>query len=77
MNKTILLTACILGISGIIFGAFGAHMLKNLLSIELQQTFETGVRYQMYHALFLLFLGNTSLTSLLKSWATSEISSPP
>ena len=41
----------------IILGAFGAHALKKVLSIEELSTFETGVRYQMYHALFLLFIG--------------------
>lgn len=60
MNKTILITATILGIISIILGAFGAHGLKQLISVEAQQTFETGVRYQMYHAIFLLFIGNTS-----------------
>lgn len=35
-------------------GAFGAHALKGRLSPELLQVFETGVRYQMYHALGLL-----------------------
>ncbi|MGS2725431.1 DUF423 domain-containing protein [Psychroserpens sp. BH13MA-6] len=58
MNKIILLTACLLGVLGIILGAFGAHGLKSLISVESQQTFETGVRYQMYHALFLLFIGS-------------------
>ncbi|SHI39711.1 DUF423 domain-containing protein [Algibacter luteus] len=61
MNKTILITASILGILSIVLGAFGAHGLKELISVELQQTFETGVRYQMYHALLLLFVGSTSL----------------
>ena len=41
----------------IILGAFGAHALKKVLSVEQLSTFETGVRYQMYHALFLLFIG--------------------
>ena len=41
----------------IILGAFGAHALKNVLTIEALSTFETGVKYQMYHALFLLFIG--------------------
>ncbi|WP_111308525.1 DUF423 domain-containing protein [Confluentibacter sediminis] len=63
MNKRILITASILGIMSIILGAFGAHALKELISPEMQQTFETGVRYQMYHALFLLFIGTTSLVS--------------
>ena len=61
MNKTILITASLLGILSIILGAFGAHALKELIPYESQQTFETGVRYQMYHALLLLFVGSTSL----------------
>jgi uncharacterized membrane protein YgdD (TMEM256/DUF423 family) len=61
MNKTILITAAVLGGLSIVFGAFGAHALKALISTESQQTFEVGVRYQMYHALLLLFLGSTSL----------------
>ena len=61
MNKKILITGSVLGIISIILGAFGAHALKELISPEMQQTFETGVRYQMYHALFLLFMGTTSL----------------
>jgi len=58
MNKTILITGSILGVFSIILGAFGAHTLKELIPFELQLTFETGVRYQMYHALLLLFIGS-------------------
>ena len=57
MDKRILLVAAILGVTAIILGAFGAHALKKLLSMEQLATFEVGVRYQMYHALFLLFVG--------------------
>ena len=57
MNKTILLTGILLGMLAIIFGAFGAHGLEKLVEQDAVDTFETGVRYQMYHALFLLFLG--------------------
>lgn len=57
MDKKILSTGAILGVIAIILGAFGAHALKKVLSVEQLVTFETGVRYQMYHALFLLFLG--------------------
>src|SRR3954469_5442844 len=35
-------------------GAFGAHALRARLSPELLAVFETGARYQMYHALGLL-----------------------
>ena len=38
-------------------GAFGAHALRDVLSPERLATFETGVRYQMYHALALLVVG--------------------
>jgi uncharacterized membrane protein YgdD (TMEM256/DUF423 family) len=61
MNKTILITASLLGLTSVIFGAFGVHGLKELISVESIQTFETGVRYQMYHAILLLFVGNTNL----------------
>lgn len=61
MNKKILITAAIFGLLSVVFGAFGAHSLKDLISIESLQTFETGVRYQMYHAILLLFVGNTGL----------------
>ena len=57
MDKKIISTGAIFGMLAIIFGAFGAHALKKVLSIEELSTFETGVRYQMYHALFLLFIG--------------------
>ena len=57
MDKKIIATGAILGMIAIILGAFGAHALKKVLSIEELSTFETGVRYQMYHALFLIFIG--------------------
>ena len=57
MDKKIISTGAILGIIAIVLGAFGAHALKKVLSMEELSTFETGVRYQMYHALFLIFIG--------------------
>jgi uncharacterized membrane protein YgdD (TMEM256/DUF423 family) len=44
-------------ILAVIFGAFGAHYLKAIFSPELLASFETGIRYQFYHAFALLFLG--------------------
>ena len=41
----------------VVAGAFGAHALKERLSAEMLQVFETGARYQMYHALALVLLG--------------------
>jgi len=63
MNKSILITGAILGILSVILGAFAAHGLKDLISVESQQTFETGVRYQMYHAILLLFVASTIFIS--------------
>ncbi len=63
MDKKIFITASLFGMIAIILGAFGAHKLKEVLTLEQLNTFETGVKYQMYHALFLLFVGlNTALT---------------
>lgn len=45
------------GMLSVILGAFGAHALKKILSIERLESFETGVRYQMYAAFFLLIAG--------------------
>ena len=61
MEKKILLAACTLGFLAIIFGAFGAHALKKTLTVEQLNSFETGVKYQMYHALFLLFIGTFAM----------------
>ncbi|AYN00219.1 DUF423 domain-containing protein [Chryseobacterium sp. 3008163] len=45
------------GMLSVILGAFGAHALKKILSVERLESFETGVRYQMYAAFFLLIAG--------------------
>ncbi|POS01286.1 uncharacterized membrane protein YgdD (TMEM256/DUF423 family) [Flavobacterium croceum DSM 17960] len=57
MNNKIFSVAAFFGMTAIIFGAFGAHALKKVLLPEHLISFETAVKYQMYHALFLLFLG--------------------
>jgi len=61
MERKITSYGLILGAAAIILGAFGAHALKKVLTVDELNTFETGVKYQMYHALFLLFLGMTAL----------------
>ncbi|WP_067144830.1 DUF423 domain-containing protein [Pseudotamlana agarivorans] len=63
MNKRLLVTGAILGMLSIILGAFGAHGLKALITESSIQTFETGVRYQMYHAFLLLIVGGTGFVS--------------
>ncbi|TYP99449.1 uncharacterized membrane protein YgdD (TMEM256/DUF423 family) [Tenacibaculum adriaticum] len=55
MYKNLTITS-LLGALTIILGAFGAHALKKQLSVEAMQSFETAVRYQMYHVLVLLVI---------------------
>ncbi|HER40989.1 MAG TPA: DUF423 domain-containing protein [Salinimicrobium catena] len=57
MNRNLLIAGAFFGMIGIIIGAFAAHGLKPLLTAENMLTFETGVKYQMYSALFMLVLG--------------------
>ena len=61
MDKKIILTALFFGFISIVLGAFGAHALKKVLSVDQLSSFEVGVRYMMYHALFLLFIGTTQM----------------
>lgn len=51
---------CVLGALTILLGAFGAHALQDSLSIQQLSSFETGVRYQMYHVIVMLVILMTS-----------------
>jgi len=57
MYKTALGFGAVFAGLGVILGAFGAHALKQVLAADQLQIFETGVRYQMYHAFALLVAG--------------------
>lgn len=52
-----LIFAALFGMLAVIFGAFGAHLLKKKLTEEQLKSFETGVKYQVYHAVVLLIVG--------------------
>lgn len=56
-QKNLFLKGSILIAIGIILGAFGAHGLKKIVDAEKINTFEVGVRYQIYHGLALMLLG--------------------
>ena len=56
MERKVFTAGSILAALGVGLGAFGAHSLKTVVGPELLAVFETGVRYQMYHALGLLAL---------------------
>jgi len=57
MKKNFLIAGALLAGIAVICGAFGAHFLKERLTAESLQTFETAVRYQFYHAFALLITG--------------------
>lgn len=57
MSKKIVVLASVIICTAIILGAMAAHGLKSILSAELIETFEKGVRYQFYAGFSLLLLG--------------------
>ncbi|SFW48144.1 DUF423 domain-containing protein [Cellulophaga fucicola] len=64
MIITIKVFAALYGMLAVVFGAFGAHALKKIFTDDQLKNFETGVKYQMYHAIVLLVLGfNFSFTT--------------
>jgi uncharacterized membrane protein YgdD (TMEM256/DUF423 family) len=69
MHKLSLLTGTLFAFLSVIIGAFGAHYLKTIFTTELLISFETGVRYQMYHAFALILAG-----ILATKWSSKKAS---
>lgn len=63
-----LLAGAIFGFVGVALGAFGAHGLRDRLAPQMLAVFEIGVRYQMYHAFALLFVGLAIQTGWPSRW---------
>lgn len=57
MNNKLISIAALLAFLAVALGAFGAHTLNELLTTEMLNSFETGVRYQFFHSLALLIIG--------------------
>lgn len=53
MKRFLAGSGAVFGALGVVAGAFGAHALKNQVGADMLAAFETGARYQMYHALAL------------------------
>lgn len=73
--KNLIVLGSSLAALGVVLGAFAAHVLDKQLSAEELSSFQTGVRYQIYHALVLLILAvlplnNTRTSALLFVWGT-------
>lgn len=57
MQKSFLIIAAVYGALSVVLGAFGAHMLKQTVGAGALEVYETGVRYQFYHAFALVAVG--------------------
>tara|TARA_R110001632_G_scaffold101498_7_gene209200 strand:- start:633 stop:1016 length:384 start_codon:yes stop_codon:yes gene_type:complete len=66
MNKKLGIAGAFFGLTAVMIGAFGAHGLEGSLDTSSLDTFETGVKYQMYHALFLLMVSLFALSERTK-----------
>ena len=53
MTRTFFILGSVFGMTAILAGTFGAHGLEQTVTPALLETFDTGVRYHMYHALAL------------------------
>ena len=70
MDRLFLMIGALSGATGVAAGAFGAHALRDKLEPRMLEVFETGARYQMYHALALLAIG-----LLANRWPSTLITS--
>ena len=67
--KLFLTAAAISGALAVLLGAFGAHLLKQMISADMLDVYKTGVQYQFYHTFALLGVGmlmNLNRTKILK-----------
>jgi uncharacterized membrane protein YgdD (TMEM256/DUF423 family) len=70
MNKNLAIT-CIFGLIAITFGAFTTHGLQDVLTTREMSSLETGIRYQIYHVIVLLFVNTHSSFSIkLKNYVS-------
>src|SRR5215213_7220614 len=74
MARTFWWLGCIFGVIAVAAGAFGAHALRARLPADLLAVFETGARYQMYHALALLAVALLAARAPSPRWAASASS---
>lgn len=63
MNTKLVFWACFFGLTSVILGAFGAHILGNYLTFEELQSFKTATSYQLFHSLLLLLVASSNFFS--------------
>lgn len=72
-SQTIICIGALSGFLSVAAGAFGAHGLRSRLNADLLAIFETGARYQMYHALLLILCGILAVRGTQAAAADFEI----
>lgn len=78
MNRIIIAWAAASGAIAVILGALGAHALKDLIDTESLDSFNTGIRYQAWHAIALLVVGFSSMEikfkkSIFRLWVIGSM----
>ena len=69
----IAIVAVIFGLSAVVLGAFGAHLLKTMVTPERLETWRTAMQYQMFHALLLLIIYNLTLSQNTRNLVQSAV----
>lgn len=67
-SKSLLISGSLLMALAVGFGAFGAHIVQDMLTAERFEVYQTAVQYHFYHALGLLILGAVSLQITDSKW---------
>ncbi|PAV25741.1 hypothetical protein CF392_09435 [Tamilnaduibacter salinus] len=70
--RWMVVVAALLGLTGVVAGAFGAHGLDGAVAPDRLSAFETGARYQVFHALALLAVGVLAGQGLAGRWLTAS-----
>lgn len=68
--KSILVTGSIFMAFAVAFGAFGAHIVQDMLTADRFAVYQTGVEYHFYHAIGLLIIGTLALIEKPNRWLT-------
>lgn len=72
MKNKLILWAYFLGLTAVVFGAFGAHALENKLTLKELQSYKTATSYQMFHSLLLLLVASSDYFSInITRWVGS------
>lgn len=67
-TRTLIVSGAIFMALAVTFGAFGAHLVQDMITPDRFQVYQTGVEYHFYHALGLLLLGAITLTIPENRW---------